>query len=271
MQDLDKYISDIVDMAVAYAPKLAGAIITLIIGLWVIKVIVNSTAKIMEKRDLNPSLRPFLRSLLKFMLQALLIVTVISMVGVQMTSFVAILGAAGLAVGLALQGSLSNFAGGVMILIFKPFKVGDYIEGGGHAGSVFEIQIFHTHLRTPDNVRIIIPNGALSNSSIKNYSAETTRRVDWTFGIAYGDDVNKAYGVIKNIITSDERIKAEPEPFLAVSELADSSVNIVTRVWVDSPDYWGVKFDVQKKVYEEFPSNGLNIPFPQMDVHVHNN
>ena len=186
-----------------------------------------------------------------------------------MTSFVAILGAAGLAVGLALQGTLQNFASGVMILLFKPFKVGDFIDGAGHMGTVKEIQIFNTILNTADNKRIIIPNGQLSNGSLTNFSAEGTRRVDWTFGIGYGDDYDMAKATLEKYINEDERIHKDPTPFIALSALADSSVNIVVRVWVDPSNYWGVFFDMNEKVYKGFTEVGLNIPYPQMDVHLH--
>ena len=197
-------------------------------------------------------------------------ISAISMLGVQMTSFVAILGAAGLAVGMALSGMLSNFAGGVMILIFKPFKAGDFIEAQGHMGTVSEIQIFNTILKTPDNKTTIIPNGGLSIGSMTNFSTEPQRRVDMTFGIGYGDDTAKAREVMMGLINADDRILKDPEPFVAVSELADSSVNFVVRVWCNAADYWGIYFDMQEKIYNTFNTEGLNIPFPQMDVHVHN-
>lgn len=275
MEELKKFGTYLDTIITYYVPKivsggmtLLGAIIVLIIGLWLIKKFVKSLRKFMTKKEVDPSLVPFLSSLLKFGLQALLFISVISMIGIEMTSFVAVLGAAGLAVGLALQGSLSNFAGGVMILIFKPYKVGDYIEGGGHSGTVNSIQVFHTILKTPDNVTIVIPNGNLSNSSIKNYSTESLRRVDNVFGIAYGDSVDQAYSVLRSMIEADDRVLKEPEPFMAVTELANSSVNITTRLWVNASDYWAVKFDMQKKVYEQFDKSGLSIPFPQMDVHI---
>lgn len=265
---LQKMIADYTPTLISWAIALAGAIVVLLIGLWLIKRITGGVRKLMEKREVDPSLIPFLTSLINFALKAMLVITVISMLGIEMTSFIAILGAAGLAVGLALQGSLSNFAGGVMILIFKPFRVGDFIEGAGHTGSVKEIQVFNTILKTPDNITIIIPNGNLSNTSITNYSKEEQRRVDWTFGIAYGDNVDEAYKVLERLIGEDSRILKDPEPFMAVSELADSSVNIVTRVWVNAEDFWGVKLDMLKSVYEEFDKAGLSIPYPQMDVHV---
>ena len=262
---------DIQAFVVEYGPKVIGAIITLIVGFIVIGIIVGAVNRVMIKRGVDPSLVPFLKSILSIVLKVALILTVISIIGVEVTSFVAILGAAGLAVGLALQGTLQNFAGGVMILLFKPFKVGDFIDGAGHMGSVHEIQIFNTILKTPDNKTIIIPNAQLSNSSMTNFSTEPQRRVDWTFGIGYGDDAAKAKEVLQKLIDEDERILKDPEPFIALSELADSSVNFVVRAWVDSGDFWGVYFDMNEKVYNTFAETGLNIPYPQMDVHVHQN
>ena len=196
-------------------------------------------------------------------------ITALSVLGIEMTSFVAILGAAGLAVGLALSGTLQNFAGGVMILFFKYFKVGDFIDAQGYMGTVKEIQIFVTILTTPDNKTIILPNGPLATDSLTNFSAQSQRRVDWTFGIAYGDDVDKAYDVLGRLINDDDRILKDPEPFMAVSALADSSVNIVVRVWVNAADYWGVHFRMNEMVYKTFDKEGLSIPFPQRDVHIH--
>jgi len=223
----------------------------------------------MEKRDVEPSLKTFIISLISAMLKILLVISVLGMLGVEMTSFIAILGAAGLAVGLALSGTLQNFAGGVLILLFKPFKVGDFIDAQGFMGSVREIQIFNTVLKTPDNKTIIIPNGGLATGSMTNFSTEQQRRVDWKFGIAYGDNADTAREVFEGLIAEDERILKEPAPFIALSELGDSSVNFVVRAWVNSSDYWAVFFDMNEKVYKSFPEKGLNIPFPQMDVHLH--
>jgi small conductance mechanosensitive channel len=222
----------------------------------------------MKKKDTDPSLQGFLRSMVSILLKILLFISVMGMVGIEATSFIAIIGAAGLAVGFALQGTLANFAGGVMILLFKPYKVGDFIEGAGHMGSVKEIKIFTTILNTPDNKIIIIPNAQLSNSSLTNFSTMDTRRVDFTFGIGYGDDFDKAKKVLIDLINADERILKDPEPFIALSELADSSVNIVVRVWAKGSDYWGIFFDMNENVYKSFAKEGLNIPFPQMDVHL---
>jgi small conductance mechanosensitive channel len=256
------------EMIVVYGIKLVAALITLVVGLWIIKLITNAMSKMMDKKNIDPSLRGFLKSILGITLKILLVVSVIGMMGIEMTSFIAILGAAGLAVGLALSGTLQNFAGGVVILIIKPFKVGDYIEAQGYAGSVREIQIFNTVLKTPDNVTIVIPNGGLSTGSIKNYSAEEQRRVDFVFGIAYGDDYDKAKAVITKLIEADSRSLKDPAPFIVLGELADSSVNITVRVWTKASDYWGFKFDMTERVYKEFPKENLNIPFPQLDVHV---
>jgi small conductance mechanosensitive channel len=198
----------------------------------------------------------------------LLGISVLGMLGIQMTSFIAILGAAGLAVGMALSGTLQNFAGGVMILLFRPFKVGDFVDTQGYLGTVSEIQIFNTILKTPDNKTIIIPNGSLSKSSLINYSTEERRRVDWTFGIAYGDDLDKAKKVIRKLCDHESRILKDPETFVAVAELADSSVNFTVRAWVNAADYWGVFFDMNEKIYKTFADEGLNIPFPQIDVHL---
>ena len=199
-----------------------------------------------------PRFPTFLGSLLSVILKGILLISVASMIGIETTSFVAILGAAGLAVGLALQGSLSNFAGGVLIILFRPYKVGDFIDAQGHAGTVSAIQIFNTVLKTPDNKTIIIPNGSLSNGSITNFSTEENRRIDWTFGIGYGDDIDKAKSIIADLIKADTRIHATPEPFIAVSELGDSSVNIVVRVWSEAANYWAIFFDMQAKGEEDF-------------------
>ena len=266
MENLSEHIYEIV---MKYGPKLIGAVITLVVGMWLISIIRNSLRKRFEKQNIDPSLRGFSNSMIGIALKLMLWISVIGMMGVQMTSFVAILGAAGLAVGMALSGTLQNFAGGVMILIFKPFRVGDFIDAQGHAGSVNEIQIFNTILKTPDNKTIIIPNGGLSTGSMTNFSTEAKRRVDLTFGIAYGDDVDKAKEVLMKLIKADERIINDPaEPFIAVSELADSSVNLVVRVWAEASNYWGIYFDLTEKVYKTFDKEGLNIPFPQMDVHI---
>ena len=268
MKDVNGIMIKITEIISDFGPKLIGALLTLVVGLWVIGIVRKAIRKQFEKSKMDPSLRGFINSLIGITLKLLLSITVIGMIGIQMTSFIAILGAAGLAIGMALSGTLQNFAGGVMILILKPFKVGDFIEAQGYAGNVREIQIFHTHLKTPDNKTIIIPNGGLSTGSMVNYSTEPRRRVDFIFGISYGDDVDKAKKVLERLIQSDERILTDPAPFIAVSALADSSVNLVVRVWAESANYWGVYFDLTEKVYKTFDKEGLSIPFPQMDVHL---
>lgn len=255
-------------MIVEYGTSLIYALVVLLLGLWIANIITRSMKKMMLKSNLDASLVPFLTSLIGTTLKILVVISALGMLGIEMTSFIAILGAAGLAIGMALSGTLQNFAGGVMILIFKPFKVGDFITAQGHSGSVKEIQIFNTILNTPDNKVIIIPNGGLSTGSMTNFSALETRRVDWTFGIAYGDDADKAEAVLQKLIDADTRILKDPASFIALSELADSSVNFVVRAWVKSSDYWGVYFDMNKAVYKTFDKEGLSIPFPQMDVHI---
>jgi small conductance mechanosensitive channel len=257
-------------LLVDYGPALLMAVITLVIGLWVIKILTNGIQRVMQKSRVEPSLHKFLASLFSIILKVLLLISVASMVGIETTSFIAILGAAGLAIGLALQGSLGNFAGGVLILLFKPYKVGDFVDAQGVTGTVNEIQVFNTVLKTPDNKTVIVPNGAISNGIITNFSTEETRRVDMTFGIGYSDDIDKAKAVIQDLVTKDERILAEPAAQIAVSELADSSVNFVVRVWAKTSDYWGIYFDMQEAVKKNFDQNNVSIPFPQQDVHIYN-
>ena len=266
---IEVILERIEDIVLIYGPKLLGAIAVLIIGLWLVGFLTRNFSKILDKRNVDPSLKPFFKSMVNILLKVLLVISVLSMLGIEMTSFIAILGAAGLAIGLALSGTLQNLAGGVMILIFKPYKVGDFIDAKGHTGTVKEIQIFNTILKTPDNKTIIIPNGELSNSSMTNYSTEELRRVDWKIGIGYGDDADKAKEVLRNMLEADERVLKDPAVFIALSELGDSSVNFAVRAWVKAPDYWGLFFDINEKVYKEFDKVGLNIPFPQMDVHLH--
>ncbi len=251
-----------------YGLRLLGALVVLVIGLWIIGLLTKGAHRLMDKSNIEPSLNTFIKSLVSILLKILLIISVLGMMGIQMTSFIALLGAAGLAVGMALSGTLQNFAGGVMILIFKPFKVGDFIEAQGHSGTVKEIHVFVTVLNTPDNKTILVPNGSLSNGVITNFSAQPKRRVDWTFGIAYGDDYETAKAFILGLISEDNRILPDPAPFVALSQLADSSVNLTVRVWVNAADYWGVLFDLNEKYYKNAGKAGINIPFPQMDVHL---
>ena len=252
-----------------YGIKALGAIITLLVGLWLIKLVMRILKGTMEKSKLDPTLNTFTLSLLSVGLKILLFVTVLTMAGVEMTSFVALIGAAGLAVGLALQGSLSNLAGGVLIILFKPYKVGDFIEADGKSGTVKEIQILYTVLNTPDNKVIFAPNGPLSNSVITNFSREGKRRVDMTFGVSYEADVREVRDVLRKIVSDDKRVMEDPAPVIRLLELADSSVNFVVRMWVKTSDYWDVYFDTMEKVKLTFDEKGISIPYPQMDVHFH--
>lgn len=263
------YIQQFYHLAVLYIPQILLALITLFIGLRVIKFATRIFRASLKKQNLDETVKDFLAGLVNFALKAALIISVASILGVKTTSFVAILGAAGLAVGLALQGSLSNFAGGVLILIFRPFKVGDFIQAQGHSGTVKDIQLFCSVLKTPDNKTIIIPNGGLANSSIVNVSVEPQRRVDMTFGIGYNDDIGKAKGILMKLIEEDERILTDRAPFLAVSELGDSSVNFAMRVWVEKANYWGVYFDMHEKVKVTFDKEGISIPYPHQEVYMH--
>lgn len=263
------YSSEAIELLMIYAPKVLLAIITLVIGLWVIGTVVKVTRKGLKKSNTDATLVPFFTSLISWILKALLLISVASMVGIATTSFVAVLGAASLAIGLALQGSLANFAGGVLILVFKPYAVGDLVEAQGQLGVVKEVQIFNTILLTPSNKRVIVPNGAMSNGSITNYSAEGQLRVDLVVGIAYESDVPKAKSLLLNMMLENSRVLKEPAPFVAVSELADSSVNLVVRPWCDFNDYWNVYFETTEKAKHILEENGISIPFPQRDVHIH--
>jgi small conductance mechanosensitive channel len=261
-------IQKITVMAVQYVPKVLLGILTLVIGFWVAKVLTKILRKSLERAKVEITLLEFLTSIISIGLKVLVIISVATMVGVQMTSFIAILSAMAFAIGLAFQGSLSNFSGGVLIILLKPFKSGDFIEAQGYMGTVDSIQIFHTILKTVDNKKIIIPNGPLSNGNIVNYTAQETRRNEWIFGIGYGDDFEKAKRLILDILEADERILKDPAPFARVGELASSSVNIKARAWIPLTEFWNVHFDVLEKVKKSFDENGIHIPFPQTDVHI---
>jgi len=252
-----------------YALTFLGALLVLIIGLWAINIITKRVFKLMDKSSLTPALISFIKSILSVTLKIILVISVLGMVGIEMTTFIAMLTAASFAIAMAFNGSLSNFAGGIMILFFKPFKIGDFITAQGVSGTVKEIQIFVTILVTPDNKTIILPNGGLSNGVLTNNSTQTVRRVDWTFGIGYGDDFDVAKDMILGFIKEDKRILVEPaEPFVVLGAMADSSVNIVVRVWVDPADYWGVFFDMNEKYYKNADKHNISIPYPQMDIHL---
>lgn len=266
---LDVFLTKMIDLGISVGSKILLAIVVFIVGRWIVRRLNKLLAKILEKRHVEASLSTFVKSLVNITLTLLLIIVVIGVLGIETSSFIALFASAGVAIGMALSGTLQNFAGGVMILLFKPFKVGDTIEAQGQSGTVREIQIFNTILATPDNKIIIIPNGGLSTGLMKNYSREATRRVDWEFGIAYGDDYTKAKAVIARLLDADGRVLKDPAYFIALTSLGESSVNIVVRAWVNAGDYWGVYFDMNEKVYKTFAEESLNIPFPQLDVHLH--
>jgi len=267
--DYSNLLAKVYELLMVYGMKVVAAIAIFVVGRWVARGISNLIKKMMAKSKTDDTLVKFVGSLSYIALLAFVIIAAINQLGIQTTSFIAVLGAAGLAIGLALQGSLGNFAAGVLMIIFKPFKVGDYIEGAGVAGTVEAIQIFNTQLVTPDNKTVIVPNAKMTGDNITNYTVKGTRRVDFVFGIGYEDDIDKARQVIEGIINGDERVLKDPAPMVAVSELADSSVNFVARAWTTAGDYWSFYFDTTEKVKKQFDAEGISIPFPQRDVHVY--
>jgi len=256
-------------IGVDWGLRILSFLLVLIIGLWIAKAIKRGIVKVMEKRGVDPTLVKFLTSLIYVAIQAFVIIAALGKLNVQTASFVAILGAAGLAVGLALQGSLANFAAGVLMIIFKPIRVGDFVTAGGEMGGVEEIGIFTTVLKSPDNKRIILPNAQVMGGAITNFNANGTRRIEIIAGISYGDDMKKAKRIINDLIAADARILKDPAPQVAVKEMADSSVNIVVRPWVLPEDYWNVYFDLTENIKEKFDENDITIPFPQRDVHIY--
>ncbi|MDF1821077.1 MAG: mechanosensitive ion channel [Alcanivoracaceae bacterium] len=269
--DLDKastYLDMLTELAVAYVPKLLLAIATLIIGFWLIRRITRGLGRLLGLRSVEETLTRFLVSFLDMLLKVMLIISVAGMVGVETTSFIAMLGAIGLGVGMALQGSLGNLAGGILILFFKPYRVGDVIEVQGHTGKVREIHIFNTIMVNYQNEKIVIPNGSISNGSIKNLFSEPTRRIDIVFGISYGDDIRYAKQVLQKVIDAEPRILKEPASNVLISGHADSAIEITTRTWVNSEDYWDVYFALYEQVKLAFDEAGITIPFPQRDVHL---
>jgi small conductance mechanosensitive channel len=253
-----------------YGLKIVGAVIIFLVGRWVAKQLAKLTAAAMTRAKLDETLVRFVKDLCYVAMLAFVIIAALANIGVQTASAIALVGAAGLAVGLALQGSLANFAAGVLMLIFKPIRVGDFVEVGGVKGTAKEIGIFTTVLSSPDNVRIIVPNGQIMGSTISNYTINGTRRVDMVIGVSYEDDLKKAKEIIEGVLATDERILPDPAPVVAVSALADSSVNFVVRPWVKVADYWGTYFDLTERIKVALDENGITIPFPQRDVHVKN-
>ena len=266
--NLSELTEKAISLVMTYTPKLLLAILTLVVGLWLVNRFVNLLDHRIGKKD--PTLNKFLCGLISAVLKVMLLISVASMIGIETTSFIAVVGAAGLAIGLALQGSLANFAGGVLILIFKPFKVGDTIEAEGHLGSVAEIQILYTVINTFDNRRVVIPNGNLSNATLTNVSVYDKRRCDMTFGIGYDDDIDKAKKILQRLFEEDERSLTEPAPRICVGGLGDNSVDLMFRPWVGTDDLWPYYWDMQEKVKKAFDEEGISIPYPQRDVHLYN-
>lgn len=260
--DTQKWIDEGYNFIVDYGPKVIGAILIWIIGSWIIKMMLKGLKKVLNKGDYDESLKKFLLNLVKWILKVVLIIVVLGTVGVETTSFAAIIAAAGLAIGLALQGSLGNFAGGVLLMIFKPIKIGDLIEAQGELGVVKEIEIFTTKLLTPTNKEVIIPNGALSNGNIVNYSSEGKLRVDLTFGVGYDSDIKQTKDVLMKVLTSNPKVLQDPAPTVNVSELADSSINFAVRPWSTVADYWDVYFETHENVKEALDAAGIEIPYP---------
>ena len=266
---MENIVGKIWELLMIYGLKVVAAIAVLTVGRWVAKGLTGFTEKIMNKRQVDPTVVSFVGNMTYIGLLVFVVLAALGQLGIQTTSFIAVIGAAGLAIGLALQGSLSNFAAGFLMIIFRPFKVGDFIEGAGVAGTVEKIQIFTTQLKTPDNKTIIIPNAKLSGDNIVNFSAKGTRRVDMVFGIGYGDDMDKARKIITDVIDNDPRVLKDPPPKIAVVALGDSSVDFAVRPWVKASDYWDLWFDVTETIKKRFDADGVSIPFPQRDVHVY--
>lgn len=256
-------------LAIEFGVQAVLAILIFYVGRMVARAITNGIRKLMQKQEADKILQSFVSNLVYWLMMTFVIIAAINQLGIQTTSLIAVMGAAGLAVGLALQGSLSNFAAGVLIVMFRPYRVGDYVEAAGVSGSVEQVQILSTVLKTPDNKKIIIPNSSIMSSIITNYSANDTRRVDLVFGVSYSDDLDKVRAILEEITGADDRILKDPECVIQVHELADSSVNFVCRPWVSTSDYWAVYWDLTEKVKKRFDQEGISIPFPQQDVHVH--
>ena len=265
---MEEFLTKIYEYMAEYGLKIIGAILIFIIGRWIAKLLSNLITKALTKAKADKTLTKFAGNLCYIALLIFVIIAAVGILGVPIVQFSVVIGAAGLAIGLALQGSLANFASGVLMLIFKPFRVGDFVEIAGAKGTVKEIQIFNTIINTPDNVRAIIPNAQVTGGNILNYSVNGTRRVDLVVGVSYEDDLKKAQEVISNVLADDDRVLENPAPTVAVSELGDSSVNFVVRPWVKAADYWDIYFDMTAKVKLGLDQNGITIPYPQRDVHM---
>lgn len=265
--NLQQVFSNLIDGGMEFGKRILIAIIIYVVGKYIIKFVNKLVSKTLEKRHIDPAVKSFVCSLVNILLLILLILSVVGALGIQMTSFAAILASVGVAAGMALSGNLQNFAGGIVILVLRPYKIGDFVQIGGESGVVKSIQIFNTVLTTPDNKTIIIPNNSIASGNLTNYSTEEKRRVDFSFGVDYGTDIKKVRQVLETIIANDARILKDPAHFIGLGELADSSVNITVRVWVKSADYWDVFFSMNETVYDTFNKEGINFPFPQVTVH----
>ncbi|MEJ2764024.1 small-conductance mechanosensitive channel MscS [Photobacterium sp. MCCC 1A19761] len=262
------WIADNQELLIQYGVNILSALLILFIGNIITKMIANGVAKMLRKKQMDDAVVEFLHSLVRYLLFVIVLIAALGRIGVQTASVVAVIGAAGLAIGLALQGSLSNFAAGVLIVAFRPFKSGDYVEVGGVAGSVESIQVFSTVLKTPDNKMVVVPNSAVIGGPITNYSRHQTRRIDYVIGVSYKADLKKTKAVLTRVVAADPRVLQDPKPTIGVVALADSSVNFVVRPWVNTTDYWAVYFDLLQAIKEELDKEGIEIPFPQMDVHL---
>ena len=261
-------LQKLIDLSISLGKNILAALLVYIIGRLLVRLVIKLLMKMLDRRNVEVTVRSFLMSIVKVSLHILLLISVIGTLGVNTTSFAALIASAGVAIGMALSGNLQNFSGGLIILLFKPYKVGDWIEAQGVQGSVKEIQLFHTVLTTGDNKVIFLPNGSMSSAVVINYNREATRRVEWTFGVDYGQDIDQARQVIETVIQADKRILETPAPYIAVSALADSSVNILVRVWVNTEDYSSVCHEMNRVVYDSFMKNGIDFPYPQQTIHI---
>lgn len=268
---MEEWLPRLVEIVTFYGLRIIAALVVFIVGRWIARGVEKLTARILNKKNVDPTVVSFVEHLVYIALITFVIIAALAQLGIQTTSFIAVIGAAGLAIGLALQGSLANFAAGFLMIIFKPFKAGDYIEGGGATGTVEKIEVFTTQIKTVDNTVIIIPNAKMMGDNIVNYSAKDTRRVDLDFGVSYSDDLDNVRKILGDVAKNESRILKDPETMIIVKELADSSVNFQVRAWVKSADYWGVYFDTIEAVKKRFDAENVSIPFPQTDVHVYEN
>lgn len=264
---IETLVHQLIDWGVDVGGRIIGALLIFVIGRFAISLIKRMLNSFLTKRKVDAGIQSFVKSLVNILLTILLVIAVVGKLGVETTSFAALLASAGVAVGMALSGNLQNFAGGLIVLLLRPFKVGDFIEAQGVSGTVREIQIFHTILTTGDNKEIYIPNGSLSSGTVINYSREETRRIEWIFGVEYGESFDKVESTIRRVLTTDSRILTTPEPFVALHALDASSVNVIVRVWVKNADYWDVYFNLNKQIYATFNQEGIGFPFPQLTVH----